>query len=358
MASMENWDLQRYREILRKRAEKLQEDSPGRFDEEELVHRTLLNAQQAVDGPSEGATDTERIAWLARIQDNILSEKSKNGSVNQLSDSSPSTSALAEASAEEERTNKAIEHLSPTQRQVVQLRRQGHTFEEMARQLGMTKQAATGRYRRARNRLRQLLEPENLPNSNSCEVSDVPFHVLEEAVLDCAGGSLSHSDKDPPGTKVEKVVLLPRTKVNWKRAIATGPVVTLRLTIQVVPEADFQVCQRELTGLVDALIDFDQGGQSGAVGGLIIDPRETRSMEDLLILMVRPIDVRWSQDRCARMAELLNEINTFPRDNNVFSEVKLLSAHGDQTADPTQDRVLAWWRRQKWIVDLRVELVK
>lgn len=184
MASIEDWNLGRFREVLRRRAARLRCDPRVlvRFDESDLVQDALLRAAEARAGPT-GETDEERLAWLSAILDNLLIDRhrehfakkrdvrreqhldalrqalqeSSAEVVGLLPDSSPSPSENAARGELEARVAAAIDQLPPRQRDVLLLRKEGRTFEEIARQLGITKGAAQGVYNQGLKRLRELM---------------------------------------------------------------------------------------------------------------------------------------------------------------------------------------------------------
>jgi len=184
MASLEGWDLERYRRHLRERASKLRRDPRVmvRFDESDLVQETLLHAAEAQE-PDCGTNDRARIAWLEKIQDNLLIDKHREhfakvrdvrrdqheqslrqalheSAIDQgamLPDSSPPPDEKAARQELRDLADRAIDQLPEEQREVLRLRKQGWNFDEIAQKRGITKGAAYGHYRRALIRLRDQL---------------------------------------------------------------------------------------------------------------------------------------------------------------------------------------------------------
>jgi RNA polymerase sigma-70 factor (subfamily 1) len=182
MASLEDWDLERYRQSLRQRASRLRLDARVlvRFGESDLVQETLLRAASAGEPPA-ATTDRERLAWLEQIQDNLLIDKHREhfaakrdvrreehlNSLRQallestvdhiqgLADSSPSPAEKAQGRELERLADEAIDQLPPSQRDVLRLRKEGLKFEEIADRLSITRPAAQGHYRRGLEALRR-----------------------------------------------------------------------------------------------------------------------------------------------------------------------------------------------------------
>src|SRR5205823_5978097 len=74
MPPLDGWDLKQYRACLKKRAADLLGDKRVRirFDESDLVQETLQRAAQKADTYRGGDQDPERLAWLEKIQDNLV----------------------------------------------------------------------------------------------------------------------------------------------------------------------------------------------------------------------------------------------------------------------------------------------
>jgi RNA polymerase sigma factor (sigma-70 family) len=189
MASpLDDWDLKRYREILRERASRLRRDPrvQVRFDESDLTNETLLNALKTPQ-PPEGLTDDEkRLRWLAVIQDNTLidlyrkqfaakrdvrreqnfqslQEALRESSIDQARlavDPSPSPAEQAEQREIERLTDDAIQRLGSPQRDILRLRQQGRTLEEIAQVLGLTLPSVAGHYYRSLKKLKDQLGPQ------------------------------------------------------------------------------------------------------------------------------------------------------------------------------------------------------
>jgi len=183
MALLDGWDLERYRAYLRTRARLLGLDRRvrARIDESDLVQETLLKAAASAE-PCRGHTDRERIAWLERIQDNVIIDKEREHHADKrdvkreqdLQQALASSTAHWEGnlagrglppSEQAERHDlflyamSALQQLSADQRDavlavhVLQL-----TTEEAAQRLGITVGTVAGLYRRGMERLRQLLK--------------------------------------------------------------------------------------------------------------------------------------------------------------------------------------------------------
>src|SRR4051812_26262153 len=79
MNPLEGWDpddVTRYHRHLYDRAHRLRLDPRVRvvFSESDLAQETLLKAADAAEGPR-GTSDRQRLAWLERIQNNLLMDK-------------------------------------------------------------------------------------------------------------------------------------------------------------------------------------------------------------------------------------------------------------------------------------------
>lgn len=189
MASpLDDWDLERYRAILRERASRLRRDPRirVRFDESDLTNETLLNAVKVDHLPTELASDERRLAWLAVIQDNTLidlhrkqfaakrdvrrerdmqslQKALRESSINEARlavDPSASPAEQAQQREIERLTEDAINQLDSPQRDILRLRRQGCTLEEIANALGLTLPSVAGYYYRALKKLKDQLKPQ------------------------------------------------------------------------------------------------------------------------------------------------------------------------------------------------------
>jgi RNA polymerase sigma factor (sigma-70 family) len=182
---LEGWDLERYRIVLRERAVRLHRDRrvQVRFDESDLTNETLLNALKAKQVPAGLDDDNKRLAWLATIQDHTLidlfrkqfagkrdvrRERDLQSLQQALRDSSIlhvqlaiDPSALpperAEQRENERLTDEAIARLDPPQCDILRLRKEGRTFEEIGAELGLTPSSAAGHYYRGLKKLREQL---------------------------------------------------------------------------------------------------------------------------------------------------------------------------------------------------------
>jgi RNA polymerase sigma factor (sigma-70 family) len=182
---LDDWDLGRYRTILRERAARLHRDPRVRvrFDESDLTNETLRNALKAKQVPEGLTDDARRLAWLAAIQDRTLidlyrkqfaakrdvrRERDLQSLQRALHDSSvveaqlaldPSAGPVPQAERREDErlTDEAIARLDSPQREVLRLRREGRSFEEIGAGLDMTAAAAAGHYYRGLKKLREQL---------------------------------------------------------------------------------------------------------------------------------------------------------------------------------------------------------
>lgn len=189
MASpLDDWDLERYRAILRERASRLRQDPRirVRFDESDLTNETLLNAVKVHHLPEDLVGDERRLAWLAVIQDNTLidlhrkqfaakrdvrrerdmqslQQALRESSINEARlavDPSASPAEQAQQREIERLTDEAIDRLDPPQRDILHLRRQGRTLEEIAQVLGLTLPSVAGYYYRGLKKLKDQLGPQ------------------------------------------------------------------------------------------------------------------------------------------------------------------------------------------------------
>jgi RNA polymerase sigma factor (sigma-70 family) len=183
MPPIENWDLTRYREILRRRSNALRIDPrvQVRFDESDLVQETLMRAADPDRPPCAGQTDGERIAWLFAIQERLLLDKYDEqfaqkrdprrevsvASMQQaFSDSTveyipgpesreKGPAEIAQAREELRFLDGFLDQLTPDHREVLLARREGLTVHETAARLGVTTGVVAARIVKA---TRQLLE--------------------------------------------------------------------------------------------------------------------------------------------------------------------------------------------------------
>jgi RNA polymerase sigma factor (sigma-70 family) len=185
---LDGWDLQRYRTVLRQRANWLLRDPrvQVRFDESDLTNEALLKAVKAEQVPAGLDDDRARLAWLAAIQDNVLIDLHRKqfaakrdvrreqslqslrqalqeSSIDQMqfvADPSGSPGERAEWRELERLTDEAIDRLPAPQCEVLRLRKHGLTLEKIAKQLGLTAPAAAGYYYRGLKKLKEQLGPQ------------------------------------------------------------------------------------------------------------------------------------------------------------------------------------------------------
>lgn len=180
MSVLEGWNLERYREALRRRAETLRIDPRVQvgFDESDLVQETLTRALLAKESPCRGSADGERLAWLFTIQERLLLDRydreyagirdvRRNAMQQALVDSTadfivqsqaggPSPSEDAAEREEQEIFAKLLEQLPPEHREPLLLRQEGLKVAEIAKRLGVTEGVVAGRIARATRRLAEM----------------------------------------------------------------------------------------------------------------------------------------------------------------------------------------------------------
>jgi RNA polymerase sigma-70 factor, ECF subfamily len=178
-----DWQLERYRSLLRLRARQLHLDPrlKRRFDSSDLVQETLLKAHKNLH-QFRGQTEAELVKWLQEILANALADqvrKARTGKRNLNLERSLET-IVAESSGRLEaylaaeqsspsqqvqrkelllRTAEALENLPADQRDVVMLRDlMNQPVAQIAQQLGRTEKSVAGLLLRGRLKLRELLE--------------------------------------------------------------------------------------------------------------------------------------------------------------------------------------------------------
>ena len=173
MASLEGWDLVRFRAYLRTRAEllKLNPRLLVRFDESDLVQETLLKAADPDTPACRGLTTGERLRWLDEIMTNTFLDLNRRhhagkrdvGSEENLRQIVDETtgdwdSSLVDPGAppgerailneERLRLGAAIQELPAEQREVVMSRDiLGQSMTEIAARLGKSKPGVSRLYR-------------------------------------------------------------------------------------------------------------------------------------------------------------------------------------------------------------------
>lgn len=187
MPTLDGWDLDRYRQYLRTRAQliRLNPKVRVRFDESDLVQETLLRAVHPATPPCLGTTDRERLAWLEQIQNNLYidryraehAEKRDVGREQQLRQALEQSTVHWEANVIDSGDTpldqllkkdlaiglaEAIQQLPPDQRDAVMAREMLHLdLAEAARALGKTEGAVAGLYRRGLAKLKELLRAQH-----------------------------------------------------------------------------------------------------------------------------------------------------------------------------------------------------
>jgi RNA polymerase sigma factor (sigma-70 family) len=183
MSPLEGWDLDRYRAILRQRAETLRIDPriQVRFDESDLVQETLLRTADPVRPPCGGGTDGERLAWLFAVQERLLLDKYDEQFAQKrdprrevdiasmqraFSESTadyipavsrePGPAESAELREELAFLDELLDQLSQEHREVLLARRNGLTIAETASHLGVTPGVVAGRLVKATKQLLEL----------------------------------------------------------------------------------------------------------------------------------------------------------------------------------------------------------
>jgi RNA polymerase sigma-70 factor, ECF subfamily len=181
MADLSDWDLPRFRTILRQQAERLRLNPriQVRVDESDLVQETLKRAVGSPH-PCRGQCDAERLAYLLEILNNVVCDAHRKHHADRRDvDREQLKRALDESTAEylaslagrelppseqalrnekQERLETAIRQLPDGQREVVWLVVKEHkTAAEVAAQLGKTEGAVAGLYSRGIKRVKEIL---------------------------------------------------------------------------------------------------------------------------------------------------------------------------------------------------------
>jgi RNA polymerase sigma-70 factor, ECF subfamily len=179
----QEWQLDRYRPLLRLLARKLELDLRlrRRFDSSDLVQETMLKAHEGLE-KFEGRTEAELIGWLQQILGNVLADEIRraralkrdvalekplddvvaesSARMNEyLTASGPSPAEQAERREELLRLAVAIDQLPEDQRDVViQRDLLGSSVGQIALLLERTEKSVAGLLLRGRRRLRELLQ--------------------------------------------------------------------------------------------------------------------------------------------------------------------------------------------------------
>lgn len=162
--------LAAYRPYLRSIAnQSLSGGLEQRVDGSDLVQEALLRGTAGLND-FRGTTDAELAAWLKQILDNLLKEwlrfhtaakrdhRKEVAAVESLVAVDPSPSSQVRQREDLVRLNAAIQRLSPDQQQVIALRNQDLSFEDIGRQFGRSTDAARMMWARAIARLGTLMK--------------------------------------------------------------------------------------------------------------------------------------------------------------------------------------------------------
>jgi RNA polymerase sigma-70 factor (ECF subfamily) len=177
-----DWQIGRYRALLRLQARQVQRDPRlgRRFDASDVVQEALLRGHANL-GQFRGSTEAELVAWLQKILANVVAdeidknkaqkrnvelEQSLHATMAQsstrleqfLADQESSASRKVERREQLARLTEAIGQLPEDQRDAVTLRDlQDASVAEIAAQLGRSEKAVAGLLVRGRRKLRELL---------------------------------------------------------------------------------------------------------------------------------------------------------------------------------------------------------
>ena len=199
--------------------------------------------------------------------------------------------------------------------------------------------------------------------ANGPRDDEIPYLLIAPAVIDLSEGAPSEPSVSHGGCTTSATMLDP-AEIDFSEAVLAGPAVALRLTIQFAPDAEPAGCQREFFALLQALDDFDRalGGR-----GLVVDASLSGGTKDEWMVVLRPLDVRWSLDRFTQTADLLvggsasRTIEQPPvplNDEHIAAVTSLFERRGPIDTETARDRVRNWRGQQRWVTDLQVELVK
>jgi RNA polymerase sigma-70 factor (ECF subfamily) len=185
MSPSPDWDLDRYRPLLRLQVRQMQLDPrlQRRFDSSDLVQETLLRAHGNL-ARFRGTTEGDLVKWLQEILTNVVTDEVRKARARKrdlaleqsleavmaessarlaeyLASSQPSPSRQAERQELLLRLAAAIDQLPEDQRDVlIQRDLLGASVSQIAEQLGRTEKSVAGLLLRGRRKLRELLQKE------------------------------------------------------------------------------------------------------------------------------------------------------------------------------------------------------
>jgi hypothetical protein len=200
------------------------------------------------------------------------------------------------------------------------------------------------------------------PTKSDPRDSDLPFGLLEAGVFDFSAAALQEPDVPTGGLEIHQTIHVP-TEIDFFHADSTGPSVALRITMHVKPVAEFGTCFREFVDLHQAMndLDLELGGM-----GLVIDESLSTASNQLLIVVYRPRDVRWSQFRFEQAAALLGDSDdlkslqesSIPFEKNPIVELihKFNETERAMVESP-RERIQSWRSHRAWLAGFQVEII-
>ena len=183
MSPTPDWDLDRYRPLLRLQIRQMELDPrlQRRFDSSDLVQETLLRAHEHL-ARFRGQTEADLVKWLQEILANVVTDEVRKARARKrdLALEQSLGAVMAESSARLEgylashqaspseqaerqelllRLAAAIDQLPQDQRDVlIQRDLLGASVSQIAEQLGRTEKSVAGLLLRGRRKLRELLQ--------------------------------------------------------------------------------------------------------------------------------------------------------------------------------------------------------
>jgi RNA polymerase sigma factor (sigma-70 family) len=155
------WDVEALRNVLRARAATLHRDRrvKVRFDESDLVNETFLKAARTESFPNDLDSPAKQLAWLMAVQGNLLCdmldhehtakkdvrrEQDEEGLRQALHDSSVAHGAMLpaqgprpdEVAERQELLQAALSAMTEDEQQIVKLKMENRTFDEIAQLTG------------------------------------------------------------------------------------------------------------------------------------------------------------------------------------------------------------------------------